>query len=254
MLRKFTTAATLTVLVATAPCLAAGNDPAAQALVQSVRDAVPETTVFSRVTLSSSRGWTRELEISAEEQDGAIASFIEVIAPIDVKDTRFLFFERTNARDEQHVYIPLIKRAMAIADDTRKQPFLGSDFYVSDLVAPEVDLYEYSFVGEKNLLDRKCTLVQTLPKDPSGELYSKAIFAIDPTDKLILETEFFDAAGKQLKLWTARKIERIDGHWTVLEHDMENVQEKTKSNLKINSIEYGIELPEGTFTRSRLLR
>lgn len=254
MPRTITAFAVLLLCAAAAPCFAADSDPAAQALVQSVRDAVPKTTVFSRVLLSSSRGWTRELEISAEDQDGAIASFIEVIAPIDVKDTRFLFFERTNARDEQHIYIPLIKRAMAIADDTRKQPFLGSDFYVADLVAPEVDLYNYSFVGEKTLLGRPCKLVQTVPKDPKGELYGKAIFAVDPTDKLILETEFFDPSGKPLKVWTAGKLEKIDGHWTVLEHGMNNLQEKTSSDIKIKEIRYGIELPEGTFTRARLLR
>ncbi len=243
-----------TVLAGSLPATAADNDPAAQALVQSVRDGVPKTTVFSKVVLSSSRGWSRELEISAQDEDGTIASFIEVIAPIDVKDTRFLFFERTNARDEQHIYVPLLKRAMAIADDTRKQAFLGSDFYVSDLVAPEIDLYDYQFLGEKTVLDRPCKLVQTTPKDPTGELYSKAIFAVDPVNKLILETEFFDPSGKLLKVWSALRVEQVEGHWTIREHEMVNVQDKTSSKIVIETVDYDVELPMGTFTRARLLR
>lgn len=241
-------------LTGSLPAMAAENDPAAQALVQSVRDGVPKTTVFSKVVLSSSRGWSRELEISAQDENGTISSFIEVIAPIDVKDTRFLFYERTNARDEQHIYVPLLKRAMAIADDTRKQAFLGSDFYVSDLVAPEIGLYDYQFVGEKKVLDRNCKLVQTTPKDPTGELYSRAIFAVDPTDKLILETEFFDPSGKLLKVWSVQRVEQVEGHWTIREHEMVNVQDKTSSKIVIETIDYDVELPMGTFTRARLLR
>lgn len=241
-------------LAGSLPAMAADNDPAAQALVQSVRDGVPKTTVFSKVVLSSSRGWSRELEISAQDQDGTISSFIEVVAPIDVKDTRFLFYERTNARDEQHIYVPLLKRAMAIADDTRKQAFLGSDFYVSDLVAPEIGLYDYQFVGEKKVLDRNCKLVQTTPKDPAGELYSKAIFAVDPVDKLILETEFFDPSGKLLKVWSVQRVEQVEGYWTIREHEMVNVQDKTSSKIVIETVDYDVELPMGTFTRARLLR
>jgi len=232
----------------------AGSADDPQALVQEVRDAVPKTAVSSRVRLTSSRGWERELQILSAHVDGSVASFIEVTGPQDVKDTRFLFFERTNEPDEQHVYIPLIRRAMRIADDTRKQAFLGSDFYVSDLVAPQIDLYSYRFVGDKEVLGRKCRLVEAVPKDIEGEIYSKAIFAVDPADKLILESTFFDTDGELLKIWRAEKLERVDENWTILQQSVENVQDKTTSTLIVDSIEYDATLPSGAFSRERLLR
>ena len=238
--------------VLTSLAASASDDP--QALVQEVRDSVPQTTVRSRVTLTSSRGWERELEILSEKTDEQLASFIEVLGPQDVQGTRFLFFERTNEADEQHVYVPLIKRAMRIADDTRKQAFLGSDFYVSDLVAPDVDAYAYRFVGSEEILDRTCRLVEAVPKEPEEEIYGKAIFAVDPADRLILRTRFFDPDGDLLKIWRAEKLERIDGHWTILRQTVANVQDDTTSTLIVEDIDYGVDLPGGTFTRERLLR
>jgi len=232
----------------------AGAEDDPQAMVQAVRDAIPKTAVASNVKLTSSRGWERDLRILTAQTEGSIASFIEVTGPHDVKDTRFLFFERTNEPDEQHVYIPLIKRAMRIADDTRKQAFLGSDFYVSDLVAPQIDLYNYRFVGDEEVLGRKCRLVEAVPKDAEGEVYSKAIFAVDPADKLIVKSTFFDTDGELLKIWRAEKVERVDGHWTILQQTVENVQDKTTSTLTVQNIEYDAALPSGAFSRERLLR
>lgn len=234
------------------PGFAADDD--ARGLVEEVRNSVPSTTMKSRVKLTSSRGWERELEILSEKTDEGVASFIEVLGPQDVQGTRFLFFERTNEPDEQHVYIPLIKRAMRIADDTRKQAFLGSDFYVSDLVAPEVDAYTYRFVGDEEVLGRPCKLIEAVPVDTEGEIYGKAVFAVDPQDKLALKTVFYDVDGDLLKIWNVEKLEKVDGYWTFLVQTVKNVQDDTTSTLTIDSIEYGIELPGGSFSRERLLR
>ncbi len=231
----------------------AGDDEA-RALVEAVRNSVPSTTMKSRVKLTSSRGWERELEILSEKTDDGVASFIEVLGPQDVQGTRFLFFERTNEPDEQHVYIPLIKRAMRIADDTRKQAFLGSDFYVSDLVAPEVDAYTYRFVGDEVVLGRACRLIGAVPVDTEGEIYSKAVFAVDPQDKLALKTVFYDVDGDLLKVWSVEKLEKIGGYWTFRVQTVKNVQDDTTSTLTIDNIDYGIDLPGGSFSRERLLR
>jgi hypothetical protein len=246
-----------TFALALAAALSAGTAVAqddARTLVEQVRNSIPNTTMQTRIKLTSSRGWEREIDLLSEKTDDGVASFIEVIAPQDVQGTRFLFFERTNEPDEQHVYVPLIKRAMRIADDTRKQAFLGSDFYVSDMVAPEVDAYDYRFVGDKEVLGHKCRLVEAVPKEKEGELYGKAVFALDPVENLALETVFYDTDGKVLKTWKVDKLEKVEDRWTIMQQTMENVQDKTTSTITITSIDYDVDLPGGTFSRERLLR
>ena len=240
----------LALLVATS----ASAQEDARAMIQKALDSLPNTTMTAKIEMSSSRGWTRSIDIYGKRINDAMASYIEVTGPQDVKDTRFLFFERINSPDEQHMYIPMVRRAIQIADETRKQAFLGSDFYISDLVAPELDAYDYAFVGDDELLGRKCRLIEAKPKRPDSDVYSKTIGCLDTTDWMVLRTQLFDKKGQLLKVMTVKKLEKIDNIWTPMDQEMANVQDKTTSTITIKDIHYNVELPDDIFTRARLLR
>jgi outer membrane lipoprotein-sorting protein len=101
---------------------------------------------------------------------------------------------------------------------------------------------------------RAVKLVETRPKAPAGELYSKTILAIDPKDLLVLRAEFFDPKGKPLKTWTVERLEKVDGIWTAMEQRMTNVQESATSRLAISDIRYNADVPDETFNRAHLGR
>lgn len=233
---------------------ARADDGTARDLVKKAVDAAPQVPFKAVVTLSSSRGLSRTMELSHRKMDNEQATYIEVTSPQDVAGTRFLFFERTEGRDEQYIFVPAIKRAIRISDEARKQPFLGTDFYVSDFVTPDLNDFNYSFVGEEDVQGHHCKLVESVPKKMEGQLYSKTITAIDPTDLVVLKAQFFDPKGKLLKVLTIDKLEKIDGHWTPLEQTMKNVQEGTSSKLTMRNVKYNADLPEDTFSRSYLTR
>src|SRR5262249_32938470 len=78
------------------------EDGEARDLMQRVRDAVPGAPLLAKATMTSDRGWTRELELSHKRLNNDIdASYMEVTAPMDLKDTRFLVFDHKVGRDEQ---------------------------------------------------------------------------------------------------------------------------------------------------------
>lgn len=241
-------------IVAATAVSAPADDDGARDLVKRVLDAVPKVALTAKATLTSDRGWVRELELSRAFVDGADVSYLEVTSPLDLKDTRFLLFDRASGRDEQFMYVPTVKRAMQIADETRKQPFLGSDFYVSDMVRPELDGYRYRWVGEEKIGERATKLVEAVPKDADDALYSKTISAIDPVDLLIVRVEFFDENGKPLKVWTLEKVEKKDGVWTPLVQRMQGLQEPHESRLTLTEVQYGVDLPRDVFSRSHLSR
>jgi outer membrane lipoprotein-sorting protein len=179
---------------------------------------------------------------------------MEVTGPQDVRDTRFLFLESTEEEDEQWIRVPALRRAMRVASQTRKQAFLGSDFYVSDMVAPKLDDYEYEFVGEEEIGGRKCRLIQATPKNMEGEIYSKTVAAVDPKDLLVVRTEFYDLKGKLLKVWVTEKFEKIKDIWTPMVQVMTNVQDKTSSTIEVLDVEYGADLEDEMFTQAYFLR
>jgi outer membrane lipoprotein-sorting protein len=234
--------------------VARAADDGAHDLVKRVLDAAPKVPLTARASLTSDRGWVRDLALSRARVGEADASYMEVTAPIDLKDTRFLLFDRAEGRDEQYMYVPSVKRAMQVSNETRKQPFLGSDFYISDMVRPELAAYTYRTVGEEEVAQRKCTLVEAVPKDPENELYSKTVSAIDPKDLLVVRVQFFDPKGKPLKTWTLEKVEKIDGMWTPLVQKMADLQDGHESRITLTDVKYNVQLPDATFTRTHLTR
>ena len=241
-------------LVMSVPPPSRAEGDGARDLVRRMLEAVPKMPLTAKATLTSDRGWTRELSLSRAFVNGADASYLEVTSPLDMKDTRFLLFDRAEGRDEQFMYTPAVKRAMQVADETRKQPFLGSDFYVSDMVRPELDAFTYRFVGEEKIGERAAQLVEAVPKDAERELYGKTISAIDPVDLLLLRVQFFDEKGAPLKVWTLEKIERIDGQWTPLVQRMQALQEHHESRLTLTEVQHNADLPTEVFTRTYLTR
>ncbi len=230
----------------------AGDADEARDLMQRGLDAVPKTAFSAKAKLTSDRGWVRELTMSHKHLNDLDATYMEVTAPMDLKDTRFLLLDRPVGRDEQFIYVPNIKRTIQVSTETRKQPFLGSDFYVYDMVRPEFDAYTYTFAGDESVAGHRCTLVQSVPKNPTEDLYSKSIVAIDPADLTVWRTQFFDHSGKLFKVWTLEKLDKIDGNLTPLLQKMVNVQDKHESELQLLEVKYNPELPDEMFQRSYL--
>ena len=247
-------AALAMVICVALPAPGRGDDSALD-LMKRARDAAPTVPLFAKGKIISDRGLTRELELSHKQMPNDVyASYMEVTAPMDLKDTRFLFFDHKTGRDEQFIYVPAAKRAIQVGGQTRKQSFLGSEFYVGDFAQPEIDAFTYSFVGEETVGGRHCKLVQAVPKSTDDALYGKSIAAIDPSDLVVVRTQLFDDKGQLQKVWTIEKLEKIDGFWTPLQQKIEDVQEHHWSQLEMSDIKYNAQLPDDVFNKSYLTR
>jgi hypothetical protein len=246
--------ALLIVLLLT-PLAAAGADDAdARALVARVLEAIPKQTFVAKLTVSSPDFSPRELQMSRKLVGGTHGSYLEVTAPDDLEGIRFLFLERAHEPNEQYIKVKASRNAVRVSDEIRKQPFLGSTFYVSDLVMPELDDYTYRYLGKDVIGERSVTLVEMTPKQPGKDVYSKTVLALDPKDLLVMRREFFDAKGDKIKVWTIDKVEKIDGVLTLTGQEMKNLKENTRSRLDISDIKYNAELPDVMFTPKYLLR
>jgi hypothetical protein len=231
----------------------AAAEDSARDLLQKVIDSTP-SALAAKSTLTTGSHLKRDMTVNHKRIGGEGSTYIEVTAPGDVAGTRFLLKEKTESPDEQFIYIPAVKRAIKVSEETRKQPFLGSDFYVADLVAPDLDAYDFSFGGEEVIEGRKTRLVEAKAKNPEKELYGKVVFAVDPADLLIVRSRFFDKNGEALKVLTIKKLEKIDGVWTPMLQEMTTVEGSSTSTIVVNEVNYKAELPDGMFDRSYLLQ
>jgi hypothetical protein len=254
-IRRLTTTLTcLAVLVSIvpAPAPAAGNE--ARDLVKRALAALPQAPFVATIRLSVDVGPPRELQLSYKIVDGVRASYLEVRMPVDLQGTRFLFLERSEGRSEQFLSVPVSRKIVQVADTVRKYSFLGSTFYVADLIEPQLDDFTYTVAGEDQILGRRCTLIEALPKQPAQAVYAKMLVAIDRKEFLILKRLFLDDKGALLKVWTVDRVERIDGHWVLMDQRMKDSRERKESRLEITAIDYHVELPDSTFNPQHLVR
>lgn len=241
-------------LLAAAAPAAWADDAEARDLVRRVLEAIPKQSFVAKLTLSSPDSGPRELQMSRKYVGGTHGSYLEVTAPDDLAGIRFLFLERAHAPDEQYIKVKASRNAVRVSDDIRKQPFLGSAFYVSDLVMPELDDYTYRAAGQDVIGGRSVMLVEMTPKHSEQEIYAKTVLALDPKDLLVLRREFFDRKGDRVKVWTIDKVEQIDGIWTLTGQEMQNLKDNMRSRLDIRNIKYNAELPDEMFTPAYLVR
>ena len=234
--------------------VASAADDDGRPLIQKVVDAVPKVSVESSAMLTPQGGIARVFDLKRKLTKDGEASYLEVTAPENLKDTRFLFIERGPSGSVQYIYTRSFGRSVRVGGDARKQSFLGSEFYVSDLIMPDLNAFTFTVTGEEEVGGRKCKLVESVPKNPADEPYSKVVMAIDPADALILRTQFFDPKGKLLKVWTVEKFEKVQGYWTPRLHSVTNVQDNASSKLEVTEVKYEADIPDEVFTKPYLER
>lgn len=232
---------------------ARAGDGDARELVQKVAEALPKVPFDARITLTTAQG-PRLLELKQKVVEGSRMGYLEVVGPDDLKGIRHLFIESKSEPPKQYLKLTASRSIVRVADEVRSQPFLGSTFYIADLVEPPLDAYTHTFVGDAEVGGRYCKLVQSTPKDAAKEIYGKIVAAVDPKDLVVMRREFFDKKGQALKVWQVEKIEKIDGIWTPKIQDMRNSQDKTESRLEVTSIEYNAKLDDQIFTPEYLKR
>jgi len=234
--------------------VAADTDADARELVRKVLEALPKDSFEARMTVSSGTFEPRELRMVRRYVEGAHGTYLEVSSPDDLEGIRFLFLERADKPNEQFIKVKASRTAIQVSEEVRRQPFLGSTFYVSDLVMPNLDDYTYKYVGKDVVDKRTVTLVEMTPKDPEADIYSKTVVALDPAELLVLRREYFDKEGAKIKVWTVDKLDKIKDTMSPTGQKMVDLRTGETSRLDVGKVDFEAEVTDALFTPKYLLR
>ncbi len=224
----------------------------ARALAKAMFDET-RVTFTARLKLSSPGGMVRVLDVYHQQNDDGSATYMEITAPYVLKGTRFLSFDRDEGADEHYTFVPIVRRSVQVPEWTLEHSFLGSTFYMIDIALPDMKEFKYRQVGEDKIDGRECRKVEarSIKKDYP---YSKIVYCIAPDISVSVKTEYYDRSDKLLKVWTPRRLEKIDGIWTPLDQEMKNVQTQALSELVIEDITHHAKISPETFTKAYLDR
>lgn len=144
-----------------------------------------------------------------------------------------------------------VKRIVSGNDDEpKKGSFFGSEFSYEDLEQTHLDDYTYRLLTEETYRKRPCWVVEAVPKPHRAKKsnYGKSIAWIDKERLIALKSIKFDRQMQKEKRITAVKVREIDGVWSVLLLNIDNLQTQRMSNMALETVTYNVAVDDEFLT------
>jgi outer membrane lipoprotein-sorting protein len=183
--------------------------------------------------------------------------------PNDIRGTSFLVWEHPKSEDERFLYLPSLGRVRRIAGAETQESFVGSDFTYEDIGGREFDDYQYTFAEPEASntswtppsggAPREAWRLESKRKDAAAE-FPRVVSTILKDSFVVVGAEIYNRRNEKQKVYSVRRLESIEGIWTVMDSDMSNALEKTRTELLVESTDYNVGLKEAAFSRRELER
>lgn len=179
--------------------------------------------------------------------------------PADIKGTSFLVWEHPASEDERFLYLPSLARVRRIAGAETQESFVGSDFTYEDIGGRELDEYTYMIVDEHATWTapggaaQPAWRLESRRKDTSAD-FPRVQSLVLKDSFVVVQADIYNRRNEKQKVYTVRKLQQIEGIWTVMDAEMTNALEKSRTELKTGNLDYDVGLKEADFSRRELER
>jgi hypothetical protein len=181
--------------------------------------------------------------------------------PNDIRGTAFLVWGHLKLEDERFLYLPSLGRVRRIAGSEAQESFVGSDFTYEDIGGREFDDYTYAFAAPDGQnatwtppaggAPRAAWRLESRRKDASAE-FPRVVSLVLKDSFVVVGADVYNRRNEKQKVYTVRRLDQIERIWTVLESEMTNGIEKTRTELIVESTDYNVGLKEADFSRREL--
>jgi len=207
--------------------------------------------------LTNKKGKTRVREFTMLRKDftegGEQRYYTYFKAPGDIRRMTFMVWKNPDTDDDRWIYIPSLDLVKRIASNDKQSSFVGSDFTYEDVSGRHWTEDTHTLEREELLDGKDSFVVKSTPIDPKSAVYSHRLSWIDKANKLPLKEEYYGKKGELLRMFTANKIEVIDGISTITERTMTDIKKGNNTVVSFDSIKYNAGVGDDVFTE-RFLR
>jgi hypothetical protein len=222
------------------------------------RDTGQDSRAELRMKLYDRRGRVRDraLTLSTLRRPTGDRSLIRFTYPNDIRGTGFLVWEHPKGDDERFLYLPSLGRVRRIAGSEAQESFVGSDFSYEDIGGREFDDYTYALLDENASWAgpdgaRPAYRLESRRRDSSVE-FPRVVSLILKDTFVVVQADIHNRRNEKQKVYTVRRLQQVQGIWTVLDSVMTNDLDRTKTELAIEKIAYDTGLTEAAFSRREL--
>lgn len=190
-------------------------------------------------------------ELISYSADKGDKSLMEYISPARIKGMKILTL---NKGDDIWFFSPRTNRVRKIASGQRKESINNSDFSFDDLSSSDRrEDYEPKLIGDKKIDGNDCYAIEMTPRQKEIS-YSKIIFFVDKKTYLPIEVHFFDENNVLWKKMFMKNLRNSGKYWYAEKIEMHNLVKGSKTILRVDEVEYDIELDKDIFGERNLKR
>ena len=199
----------------------------------------------------------REVLFWSLERGDEDKSLMYFLKPPGDKGTAFLTWEHKEKEDDQWLYLPVLNRVKRISSADKDKSFMGTDFSYNDLSPPHPEEFNHTLLEEASVDGQECFVVESIHKSHAGDpayaqdkkyQYARQTSWIRKDNYLMVKATMFDRKEQPIKAFYASDIRQIEGIWTIMVFNMENLKSGHRTILTILDIEYNTGLNDDFFT------
>jgi hypothetical protein len=223
------------------------------------RDAGRDSRAEMRMRLFDRQGRVRERALSIQTLTSPPGDrvLLRFTYPNDIKGTAFLVWEHPGGDDERFLHLPALGRVRRIAGAEKEESFVGSDLSYEDIGGRDIADYSYTFTDADAIWSapdgskHPVWALQSRSNDRRAR-YPRSVSLVLKDRFIIVHGDIFNQRDEPTKTFDVRRLERIQGIWTVMELVVANERDRTRTVLTTTSIRYNTGLTADDFTRRRL--
>jgi hypothetical protein len=206
----------------------------------------------------------REVSIKKKKnnQKDLSNSLIVFVKPAEVAGTALLNIQPKENVELQYLYLPAQKILQRIAQGSKKNYFMGTDFTYEDLSPDKLDNYHYKIIKEETLKVSKtdkpeeCYVIEAIPTDsykPKTN-YGKKVLWITKNHFYTKKVEFYDKKGKFIKDEVSWDFINPTGTvYRPIKVFINNKKENHKTLVKVSDIKVNIPIKDKIFSKRYLV-
>ncbi len=187
--------------------------------------------------------------------DGYSRVLLRVSGPPRLRGTGLLMVEKEGGSD-RFLYLPSLKKVRRITKSSSSSSVLGTDFTYEDLER----LQGIAGSGrserrpDRELSGRAVYVLESWPESKDDSGYERSISYVDQETCVILKSEFFEYGERIRKIMISdpQSISQESGLWVARKVVMEDLLEGSSTDLLVESLKIGEDIPDRRFSRKEL--
>jgi len=247
----------LSLLTFVSQILLSAEQPDVQEIVKRANEAAyyagKDGKADVKMVIDDGKGGTRERAFTIlrlNTQDGDQKFYVYFKEPADVRKMAYLVWKKVDGDDDRWLWLPALNLVKRIAPGDKRTSFVGSDFVYEDVSGrnPKEDKHEIVKETDAHYF------LKSTPLDPDSVDFAYYELKIDKKTWLPMEANYYNRDQKIFRKVEATKVEMVDGHATVLESVVSDLNTGGKTLNIFSNVSYDTGLNEAIFSERFLRR